>query len=132
MKQKFLTLITVTALVALACIHCACAQDWMNKDAKSVTLLTDTTYVRAMVITVMPGEKGAVHSHPAHFFYALTDGKLIVHYTDGKDETYDLKKGDSGFSNPERPHRTENPGDKPIQFLLVELKEHPYQEPMKK
>jgi quercetin dioxygenase-like cupin family protein len=127
MKSKIFNLIVIT--LALSCLSCCVfAQDWMKEDAKSIKLLTDTSYVRAMVVTVMPGEKGTVHSHPAHFFYALTDGKLIVHYTDGKNEIYDLKEGDSGFSNPERPHWTENGGSKPFKFLLVELKEHPYKE----
>ena len=109
-----------------ACLQSGLAQDWVKKDAKAIKMLADTSYVRAMEVTINHGDKGSVHTHPAHFFYALTDGKLIVHYADGKDEEYDIKAGDSGFSYPERPHWTENPGDKPVKFLLVELKEHPY------
>lgn len=108
------------------------AQDWKKSNPEMNTILVDTTLVRAMVVTIDPGQKSDTHSHPANFFYALTDGKLVVHYTDGKDETYDLKAGDSGFGEPERPHVTENVGGKPVKFLLVELKEHPYKAPMKK
>ena len=108
------------------------AQDWKKSDPKMNALLVDTTLVRAMVVTLEPGQKSEVHSHPANFFYALTAGKLLVHYTDGKDQTYDLKAGDAGFGEPERPHVTENVGTKPVKFLLVELKEHPYRVPMKK
>lgn len=107
-------------------MNIARAQDWKEMDAKTVTVLADTTLLRAAEVTIMAGEKGKVHSHPAHFFYALTECHLVVHYTDGKQEKYDLKPGDSGFSNPERPHRTENVGIKPAKFLIVELKEHPY------
>lgn len=102
------------------------AQDWKNTNPKMNSILVDTTLLQATLITMEPGQKSGIHSHPAHFFYALTDGKLIVHYTDGKNETFDLKAGDSGFSEPERPHVTENIGKKTVKFLIVELKEHPY------
>ena len=102
------------------------AQNWNALDAKNVVTLVDTSLVRASEVTIMPGETGSVHTHPAHYFYALTDCHLIVHYTDGTKEEYNLKAGDSGFSNPERPHSTENAGKKPAKFLIVELKEHPY------
>jgi len=102
------------------------AQDWKNTNPKMNNVLVDTTLLRAMVVTIEPGEKSDVHSHPANFFYALTEGKLLVHYTDGKDETYDLKVGDAGYGDPERPHSTENAGKQTIKFLIVELKEHPY------
>ncbi len=102
------------------------AQNWQDLDAKTVKTLADTTLVRASEVTIQPHEKGLVHTHPAHFFYALTECHLLIHYSDGKEEKYDLAAGDSGFSAPERPHWTENTGDKPARFLIVELKEHPY------
>jgi quercetin dioxygenase-like cupin family protein len=124
-KNSFLAIL-IAVLISL-CIPAAMqAQNWKDMDAKTVKTLTDTTLVRASEVTIMPGEKGKVHSHPAHFFYALTDCHLVIHYTDGKEEKYDLSAGDNGFSNPERPHWTENVGDKSARFLIVELKEHPY------
>jgi quercetin dioxygenase-like cupin family protein len=108
------------------CIGCAWAQNWKDLDAKSVKTLADTNLVRASEVTIMPGEKGSIHSHPAHFFYALTESHLVIHYTDGKEEKYYLVPGDCGYSAPERPHWTENVGSKAAKFLIVELKEHPY------
>ena len=107
------------------------AQDWKNINPKMNNILVDTTLLLATVVTMEPGQKSDTHSHPAHFFYALTDGKLTVHYTDGKNETFDLKAGESGFSIPERPHVTENAGTQQVKFLIVELKEHPYKAPKK-
>lgn len=104
------------------------AQDWKNINPKMVKILVDTTLLQAKEVTIEPGQKSDIHTHPAHFFYALTDGKLIIHYTDGKKETIELKAGDSGFSLPERPHITENAGPKTVKFLIVELKEHPYKD----
>ncbi len=108
------------------------AQDLQNVNPKMNHVLADTTFLKASEVTLEPGEKSAMHTHPAHFFYALTEGKLIVHYNDGKQETYDLKPGDSGVSEPERPHVTENVGNTTVKFLMVELKEHPYKAPMMK
>jgi len=117
--------ITATA-VAMLFITSAQAQSWHEMDAKTVKILADTTLVNAVEVTVLPGEKGSMHTHPAHFFYALSECHLIIHYSDGKEDKYDLKAGDYGFSNPERPHWTENVGKQPAKFLIVELKEHPY------
>ena len=103
-------------------------QDSKRAKMAMTTILVDTTLVRAEEVNLGPGQKTATHSHPAYFFRMITDGKLLVHYTDGTKETYDLKVGDSAFSGPERPHVTENVGKKIVKFLLVELKEHPYKE----
>ncbi|HMC97722.1 MAG TPA: cupin domain-containing protein [Flavobacteriales bacterium] len=125
MKKTLRISATLVALFfTLAGAH---AQNWKDLDARTVKTLADTALVRASEVTILPGEKGSVHTHPAHFFYALTDCKLIVHYTDGKEERYDLHPGDNGYSNAERQHWTENVGTKPARFLIVELKEHPYE-----
>lgn len=108
------------------------AQDFTKTDGGINKILVDTNYVRAMVVTLEPGQKSDVHTHPAHFFYALTDGNLKVSYSDGKIENYPLKTGDSGYSMPERPHSVQNSGKKKVSFLLVELKEHPYIDKMMK
>lgn len=102
------------------------AQNWKDLDAKAVKTLAESSLVRASEVTIMPGEKGNVHTHPAHFFYALTECHLVIYYTDGKQVKYDLLPGECGAEGPERPHQTENVGDKPAKFLIVELKEHPY------
>lgn len=108
------------------------AQDFTTTDGGINKILVDTSYVRAIVTTLKPGQKSNVHSHPAHFYYALTDGTLKVFYSDGNTEEYPLKAGDNGFSMPERPHAVQNSGKKTVSFLLVELKEHPYTDKMMK
>lgn len=116
-------------LVALFFYLSGAAQNWKDLDAKAVKTLAESSLVRASEVTIMPGEKGNVHTHPAHFFYALTECHLIVYYTDGKQARYDLLPGECGAEGPERPHQTENAWDKPAKFLIVELKEHPYKAP---
>ena len=55
------------------------AQDWKKVNSDAVKMLTDTTFLKAYEITLKPGEKSSMHSHPNHFFYALTPSKLLVH-----------------------------------------------------
>jgi mannose-6-phosphate isomerase-like protein (cupin superfamily) len=80
----------------------------------------------------MPGQKSTVHTHSAQFIYALTDGSLKVHYNDGKVETFELKMGDSFVAPAEKAHWSENPGKKPLKFILVEFNDHPYKDMMMK
>jgi len=117
---------TFLALISVLSLY---GQDWEKVNPDMNKILVDTTLIRAELVTLEPGQKSDVHTHPAHFFYALTAGKLLVNYTDGTSETYDLMSGDYGFSNPEKPHTTTNVGKAEIKFLLVELKEHPYKAP---
>ncbi len=105
------------------------AQDWKNVNPKMNHILADTSFLRAALVTLEPGEKSDMHTHPAHFFYALSEGKMMIYYKDGKKEEMVLKPGESGVSGPERPHMTENTGTTTIKFLIVELKEHPYRAP---
>ena len=108
------------------------AQDFMKVNPKGKEIKADTSFARAIVVEFAPGQVDPMHTHPAHFFYALTDGKLKVTYADGKEQIYDLKAGESGVSGPEGPHSTENMSAHAIKFLLVELPEHPYKEGKKK
>ena len=110
----------------------AIAQEWKNVNPKMNHILADTTFLRATEVVLEPGEKSDMHTHPAHFFYGLTQGKLMIHYKDGKDEPFNLSVGFSGVSGPERPHVTENVGTTTVKFLLVELKDRPYKAPKKK
>ena len=118
-------LISFAGILVLYTIS-ASAQDWAKVDPKMNVILMDTTLLRGTVAVIEPGEKSNIHTHPASFFYALTDCKLKVYYTDGKTENVEVKAGEYGYGDPERQHQTENIGDKTAKFLLVELKEHPY------
>ncbi len=105
------------------------AQQMSNMSTGLSKIVADTSFVRGLEVTLEPGQKTDLHSHPAYFFYAITDGKITAHFQDGKDETFELKAGDSMASGPEGPHVTENTGKSTVKFLVVELKEHPYVKP---
>ena len=110
----------------------ATAQDWEEVNPKMIHILADNTFLKAYEVTLEPGEKSGMHTHSASFIYNLTDGKLKVHYKDGKEELSDLKPGDTGAYDPDPPHVTENVGSTTVKYLMVELKEHPYKAPKKK
>jgi len=124
--KTILTALVVEALLLVASASIVSAQDWMKLDPKMLKLLVDTTLIRAYEVTLAPGEKSNMHTHPAGFFYALTDVKINVHYSDGDTVLSEGKAGDSGFGDPERPHWIENIGNKPVKWIELELKEHPY------
>ena len=117
---------TTLALILIMVSVNLFAQDWAKVNPEMNNIVADTTLLRGTIAIIEPGMKSGTHSHSASFFYALTDGKIKVYYTDGQIEEMEIKAGDSGFADPEKPHQTENIGDKTVRFLLVELKEHPY------
>jgi quercetin dioxygenase-like cupin family protein len=129
--KKFQIYLATMALFLFITITGVSAQEFMKTDAKIIKVLSDTTYMTAMEVTFPAGYKTNVHSHPAHFVYALTDGTLSVAYTDGKKEEFSFKAGESFSSVPERPHMTTNAGKTPIKFILVEFKDQPYKTAMK-
>src|SRR4030095_5969118 len=118
-----LKVIVLTVVLASASLF---AQDWAKVNPRMNNVLVDTTLLRATIAVIEPGETSEVHTHPAAFIYALTDGKLKVYYTDGQTEVFELKAGDYIYGDPEKPHKTENVGSSTVKFMLVELKEHPY------
>lgn len=126
-----LATIAVVGLLLLTLSSTATAQDWMKVNPKMLHNLVDTTLIRAYVVTLAPGEKSGAHSHPAEFFYALTKGKIKVFYTDGDSVVMAFKAGESGYSDPERPHWVQNVGSATVKWIELEMKEHPYSEASK-
>jgi mannose-6-phosphate isomerase-like protein (cupin superfamily) len=129
--KKFQFVLATAVFFFFFCVTSSSAQEFMKTDAKIIKVLADTTYMTAMEVTFPPGYKTALHTHAAQFIYALTDGTLSVTHADGKTEEFSLKVGDSMGAPPEGPHMTTNPGKKPVKFILVEMKEHPYKPMMK-
>lgn len=115
-----------TALVLMFTSNVLSAQDWTKLNFEGRETLIDTTLVEAVILTIQPGEKVGPMTHPAYFAYALTDGKIKMHLPEGDPITLEFDTGFSLFAGPEGPHMTENIGDQPVKFILVELREHPY------
>ncbi len=78
--------------------------------------------VRTMEVTFNPGDKIALHSHPDHFAYALTEGSLKITNGDGKSVDAVGKPGQLFWMGAES-HAAENTGKTVFRLLVVELKE---------
>ena len=128
--MKTLRLIfSAVMMILFSGLNYAFAQDWSKTTGTEAhKILADTTFLRATEVVMKAGEKSAMHTHPAHFFYALTECRLEIYFADGRTEFYELKAGESGASGPEGPHSTVNMSDQEARFLLVELKDRPYVE----
>jgi mannose-6-phosphate isomerase-like protein (cupin superfamily) len=125
MKKNMAFLVSGILVLALSTLN-ARSQDMKNMNSKINDVLSDTTFLKATIVTLEPGQKTDLHNHPAYFAYALSAGKLTVHYKDGENESVELKPGMGMTSGPEKPHVTENTSTTTVKFLIVELKEHPY------
>ena len=77
--------------------------------------------VRVLEATLPPGVKEQVHSHPACVIYVLEGGRYRNYASEGKITEGESKSGEVIFLEPIT-HAAENIGDKPMHFILVELK----------
>ena len=97
------------------------AQDPAKVNAKFITVKIDNPRVRVFEVTVKPGEKEAVHSHPASVFYVLEGGKVRNHASDGTASEAELRAGEVLYREP-LTHWAENVGNTTVRLVLVELK----------
>lgn len=101
----------------------ALAQDVMKVTGGPEThkVLVDNAQVRVSDGRVQPGQKIAMHSHPASVIYYLTDGKFKITYPDGRTEEREFKAGTAIWREAVT-HAVENVGTTEIHFVHVELK----------
>ncbi len=120
MKKIILTLVYGTfMLYAATNLY---AQDLVKTDPVHCKLLNDTLGVSLLQVTLKPGEKLPMHIHPTWMFYVLSGGTLRHIEEDGKYVDIPVQSGMHIQGKPTTVHGDENVGDKPIEFLLVEIK----------
>jgi quercetin dioxygenase-like cupin family protein len=114
---------TIASLLLAAATHTASAQDVMKVAKDHYRVLVENEYVRVVENTLAPNEKDPLHSHPAGWYYITRAGKMKVVFATGKAELWEPKAGESGWSPAEGPHTSENVGDAPMSYVLVEIKQ---------
>jgi quercetin dioxygenase-like cupin family protein len=119
MLPKKLLLLLVAGL-ALA--GPARAQDVMTVASNHYRVLVDNEQVRVVENTLQPGEKDPLHTHPAGWYYVTRPGQMRVVFASGKSEIWEPKAGEAGWSPGEGAHTSENVGNAPMSYVLVELK----------
>jgi quercetin dioxygenase-like cupin family protein len=124
MKNSYRMLMGVllTTLAFLVAAGEAPAQDVVKVSPETHKVLVENDQVRVLDVIAKPGEKVAMHSHPASVLYYLTDGKLKVTYPNGKTEEREVKAGTAVWSGAVT-HAVENVGSKEFHEVHTELKE---------
>jgi quercetin dioxygenase-like cupin family protein len=109
------------ALLVLAGIPAAQAQDAAVVNAATITVRLDNEHVRVLEAVLEPGTTEAMHSHPRHVLHVLSGGTMRSHTPDGKSSEARLESGQVVYREP-LTHWAENIGDTTVRVLLIELK----------
>ncbi len=119
--NRLIMAIVFTVLIILSG-RLASAQDPLEVGPDIYKLLFENDKVRVMEIMFKPGDKIAMHSHPDHLAYIMSEGTLLLSYPDGTTKEMAGKSGDVFWINAEA-HAAENIGTTEVKGLVVELKE---------
>jgi quercetin dioxygenase-like cupin family protein len=115
-----------TRILGLACglllSGTAMAQELSKVDTRHVVVKLDNDTLQVTEVTLKPGEKLPLHTHPAYTLYTIHGGTVRIVYQGGKTEDAVWDHGDVLYGDPEGPHTTENVGKTTIKILLVEVK----------
>jgi quercetin dioxygenase-like cupin family protein len=84
-------------------------------------VLIDNADVRVLDVHLPPGQKVAMHSHPANVTYFVTDAKFKVTTPDGKTVERDSTAGQARWSDAAT-HSIENVGTNEVHLVQTELK----------
>jgi|CXWL01.1.fsa_nt_gi mannose-6-phosphate isomerase-like protein (cupin superfamily) len=101
------------------------AQDALKVAPTAFAEKVANDHVRVLDYHSKPGNKEAMHGHPACVIYVVIGGKLRYTFADGKTTEAELETGDVFYREP-MTHAVENIGTTEIHAILVEL------EPVKK
>ena len=98
----------------------------MAEDAAKVAphvykVLFENDRLRFLEVTMQPGERSELHSHPDYFVYFPSGGKGRFTTASGETEELDMPEGVSMWREAEE-HATENVGDTTIRAFFVEPK----------
>jgi quercetin dioxygenase-like cupin family protein len=97
------------------------AQDPAVVNSKTIRVRFENDRVRVLEAILPPSAKEQVHSHPAYVIYVLAGGRYRNYAADGKITEGTFQTGDVIYRDP-LTHAAENIGDKPMHFILIELK----------
>ena len=121
------TLIHLTASVLLVSVvlvvgpQTVMAQDLAKVAPNTTKVLLENDRVRVLEVHYKPGEKAAMHAHPATLLYPLSAGKLKSTTPDGKSTENEVSVGQANWIEAVT-HATENVGTTDVRTLVIELK----------
>ncbi len=124
-RLRYLGAVLLAVSIAVLISKISIAQDVLEVAPEHYKVLLENEHVRVLEVRINPGEKEAMHTHPATIHFPLAPAKVKVTYPDGKSV---IRKGEPGgaiWVDPEK-HAIENVGDTVIHAYIVELKDLPY------
>ena len=98
------------------------AQDVVKVAPEHNKILLENADVRVIENTLAPGEKDAMHTHAAGWYYVKQPGTMKVVHADGRTDTWESKAGEGGWLQTLDPHTSENVGKTTLVYVLVEVK----------
>jgi quercetin dioxygenase-like cupin family protein len=110
----------LVSLLALLCTTTH-AQDPVKTSPQYYKVLLENDQVRVLEYRLKPGEKEAMHSHPAGVVYVLSGAKLKVTSPDGKTEERSATAGETIWREPVT-HALQNVGDTEAHAIAIDLK----------
>jgi quercetin dioxygenase-like cupin family protein len=122
MKQRLSGIRILVVACGLLVGGAALAQELSKIDTTHVTVKVDNDTLQVTEITLKPGEKLALHTHPAYTLYTIQGGTVRIAFQGGKAEEQVWDHGAVLYGDPEGPHTTENIGKTTVKILLVEVK----------
>lgn len=124
---RWLTGAVLASLLVLGFAGRAQAQDPVAVAPQHYQVLMDDDNVRLLHFHLRPGEQVPMHSHPAHFTYALTNYELKIDSANGYPSVVARNPGDLKCAGPGQ-HTIENVGQTDAMALILEIKEPPLPE----
>ena len=120
-SSRFSTVGIVCITLLIFALPIVRAQDIVKVAPKNCRVLLENDRVRVVRVVTKPGEKLAMHSHPANILYVLTSTKIKFTSADGKTEERQLKAAQAVWSDAVT-HSVENTGTGEDRALIIELK----------
>jgi quercetin dioxygenase-like cupin family protein/ketosteroid isomerase-like protein len=97
------------------------AQDPVILSPQYYKVLLENDQVRVLEYRLKPGQKEAMHSHPAGVVYLLSGARVKFSYPDGRNEEKPAAAGETFWREPTT-HAVENIGDTEAHAIAVDFK----------
>ncbi|HEX2216048.1 MAG TPA: cupin domain-containing protein [Xanthobacteraceae bacterium] len=100
------------------------AQDALTSAPNVFKKVMENDRLRVLEATFRAGEKVALHSHPEHLFYMLSDGTLVLKPPGRTPYEMTLTRGEAIYL-PAQTRAAENDSNRAVRALIVEFKTPP-------